>query len=95
MSVTKAEIVNYVRSSCNVRKGDAAKVVNCFFEQLKNALAEGEPVKISGFGSFTVHDKKPRPGRNPRTGEEVEITGRRVVTFKEAASRSRRQEQLS
>ena len=95
MSVTKAEIVSYVRSSCNIRKSDASQLVNCFFEQLKSVLEAGEQVKISGFGSFTVHEKKPRPGRNPRTGEEVEITGRRVVTFKETPTRSRGQEQFS
>ena len=56
-------------------------MVELFFNQISDALANGKPVKISGFGNFTLHDKKERPGRNPRTGKEVSVSARRVVTF--------------
>ena len=59
-----------------------AELVASFFSTLSETLAAGEPVKLSGFGNFTLGDKNPRPGRNPRNGEPCEITARRVVTFK-------------
>lgn len=60
---------------------DAKDIVESFFEEVSACLTRGEPVKLSGFGNFEPRDKRPRPGRNPRTGEEAQITARRVVTF--------------
>ncbi|MCT6885861.1 MAG: integration host factor subunit alpha, partial [Gilliamella apis] len=57
-------------------------LVELFFEEIRVALEKGEPVKLSGFGNFAVRDKNSRPGRNPKTGESVDISARRVVTFR-------------
>ena len=65
----------------NVTKNDAKEIVELFFEEIRSTLARGEEIKISGFGNFQLRDKPQRPGRNPKTGEEVPITARRVVTF--------------
>ena len=56
--------------------------MDSLFDNIKNKLENGEEVKLSGFGNFQLKDKSPRPGRNPRTGEDVEISARKVVTFK-------------
>ena len=63
-------------------KREAKELVEMFFEEIRIALENGEPVKLSGFGNFELRDKKERPGRNPRTGEDVAISARRVVTFR-------------
>ena len=63
-------------------KREAKELVEMFFEEIRVALENGEPVKLSGFGNFELRDKKERPGRNPRTGEDVAISARRVVTFR-------------
>jgi len=65
-----------------LNKREARELVDLFFEDLRAALASGEPVKLSGFGNFDLRDKNQRPGRNPKTGEEIPITARRVVTFR-------------
>jgi integration host factor subunit alpha len=65
-----------------LNKREALELVDCFFEDLRAALAVGEQVKLSGFGNFDLRDKNKRPGRNPKTGEEIPITARRVVTFR-------------
>jgi integration host factor subunit alpha len=65
-----------------LNKRDAKLLVDQFFEEVKTALEDGRSVKLSGFGNFDLRDKKQRPGRNPKTGEEIPITARRVVTFK-------------
>jgi integration host factor subunit alpha len=65
-----------------INKKDAKDLVDQFFEEIKGALADGRSVKLSGFGNFDLRDKNQRPGRNPKTGEEIPITARRVVTFK-------------
>lgn len=88
MTITKADIVGNLCRKCNVSKDDSAYFVNHFFERLKETLEKGEAVKIFGFGNFSVHEKTPRPGRNPRTGEEVTISQRKVVTFKMSNSKS-------
>jgi integration host factor subunit alpha len=62
-------------------KREAREMVESFFEEMRNALENGEGVKLSGFGNFQLRDKPRRPGRNPKTGEEIPITARRVVTF--------------
>jgi len=65
-----------------LNKREARELVDTFFEDLRAALAVGEQVKLSGFGNFDLRDKNKRPGRNPKTGEEIPITARRVVTFR-------------
>ena len=82
MALTKAEIAEHLVNKLNINKRDAKEVVEAFFEQIRNALESGEQVKLSGFGNFDLRDKSQRPGRNPKTGEEIPITARRVVTFR-------------
>jgi integration host factor subunit alpha len=80
--MTKAEIVERVYENLGGSKQECAKLVEMCFELIRQSLESGENVKISGFGKFTLRNKKSRPGRNPRTKQEVMITPRRVVTFK-------------
>ncbi|ABK43819.1 integration host factor, alpha subunit [Magnetococcus marinus MC-1] len=82
MTMTKADIVQTVYHRLGLSKKESADVVESVFELIRSQLESGEPVKISGFGGFSIRDKKPRQGRNPKTGEDVEISARRVVTFK-------------
>ena len=65
-----------------LNKREAKELVDTFFEEIRLALENNEPVKLSGFGNFELRDKNQRPGRNPKTGEEVPISARRVVTFR-------------
>ena len=65
-----------------MNKREAKEIVEMFFEEIRGALERGQQVKLSGFGNFDLRDKKQRPGRNPKTGEEIPITARRVVTFR-------------
>ena len=81
MTLTKAELADILCDRVNISKVAAKEVVEAFFEEIRASLAKGEEVKISGFGNFQLRDKPQRPGRNPKTGEEVAITARRVVTF--------------
>ena len=83
MSLTKAELVDVLCDKAALSRQDAKDLVDNFFAEISAALVSGEEVKLSGFGNFSIRDKKPRPGRNPRTGAEVTISGRRVVTFKQ------------
>jgi integration host factor subunit alpha len=82
MALTKADMVERLFEDLGINKKDAKDLVDQFFEEIKKALAEGRSVKLSGFGNFDLRDKNQRPGRNPKTGEEIPITARRVVTFK-------------
>jgi integration host factor subunit alpha len=82
MALTKADMVERLFEDLGINKKDAKDLVDQFFEEIKAALAEGRSVKLSGFGNFDLRDKNQRPGRNPKTGEEIPITARRVVTFK-------------
>ncbi len=82
MTMTKADLVDSIHEKANFPKKDATDVVESIFELLKQHLARGEKVKISGFGNFVVNAKQPRRGRNPQTGAEIVISGRRVLTFK-------------
>ena len=82
MAMTKAEIVERIYEKVGFSKKEATEVVEAIFEIIKARLERGEKVKISGFGNFIVHDKRPRKGRNPQTGDEIVITGRRVLSFK-------------
>ena len=82
-AVTKAEIADHLSEKLGImNKREAKDFVDVFFEKIRAALEDGEQVKLSGFGNFDLRDKKPRPGRNPKTGKEVTVTARRVVTFK-------------
>src|SRR5215471_1673640 len=80
--MTKAEIVERIYERAKASKKDATEVVDLVFEVIKARLETGEKVKLSGFGNFVVHEKRPRKGRNPQTGEEIIISGRRVLSFK-------------
>ena len=80
--MTKAEIIERIYERVGFSKKEATDVVESIFDVVKTRLAEGEKVKISGFGNFVVSEKRPRKGRNPQTGEEIMISGRRVLTFK-------------
>ncbi len=80
--MTKAEIIERVYERVGFSKKEATDVVESIFDVVKARLAEGEKVKISGFGNFVINEKRPRKGRNPQTGEEIMISGRRVLTFK-------------
>ena len=81
MAMTKANIVEEVYKKVGFSKSQAAEIVETVFETMKQVLERGEKLKISGFGNFTPRDKKTRIGRNPKTGEAIEISARRVVTF--------------
>jgi integration host factor subunit alpha len=82
VTVTKAHIVERIYERVGFSKKEANEVVDAVFELMKAKLEEGEKVKISGFGSFVLHEKQPRRGRNPQTGEAITIRGRRVLGFK-------------
>ena len=82
MTLTKSDIVEYLNNKICLNKREAKELVDSVFETIKQTLIDGEEVKVSGFGNFQLKDKPARQGRNPRTGEDVEITARRVVTFK-------------
>ena len=81
MTLTKAEIVESLFEKVGLNKSEAKNMVESFFEEISTRLEEKEDVKLSGFGNFQLRDKAPRPGRNPKTGEDIPITARRVVTF--------------
>jgi len=81
-ALSKAIMAEDICEKLNIGKADAKVVVDSFFEVLRKALENGHHVKLSGFGNFRLRDKKKRPGRNPKTGEEIPVNARRVVTFK-------------
>lgn len=82
MALTKIEIAEHLMEHCGLDKRVAKQFVEQFFEEIRLCLERGEEVKLSGFGNFSVREKNARPGRNPKTGEDVAISARRVVTFK-------------
>lgn len=82
MALTKAHIADRLFSEVGLNKREAKQFVEVFFEEIRIALEKGEHVKLSGFGNFTLRDKGERPGRNPKTGEDIPISARRVVTFR-------------
>ncbi|SCN46698.1 Integration host factor alpha subunit [methanotrophic endosymbiont of Bathymodiolus azoricus (Menez Gwen)] len=82
MAVIKADFAERLFDELGLNKREAKEMVELFFEEIKLALETGEQVKISGFGKFELRDKSSRPGRNPKTGEEIPISARRVVTFR-------------
>ncbi len=81
MTLTKAELAEQLFERVGLNKREAKAFVESFFEEVRACLEQGEEVKLSGFGNFQVRSKPQRPGRNPKTGEEIPITARRVVTF--------------
>lgn len=84
--MTKADLVEAVHTRLDgqvrISKRESAELVDTLFESIKTALTKGDKLKVSGFGNFAVREKRPRVGRNPRTGKEITITERRVLTFK-------------
>ncbi len=82
MALTKADMAERLFNELGLNKREAKEIVELFFEEIRAALESNESVKLSGFGNFDLRDKKERPGRNPKTGEEIPISARRVVTFK-------------
>ncbi len=82
MSLTKADMAESLFNELGLNKWDARELIDLFFQELVASLAVGEQVKLSGFGNFDLRDKNERPGRNPKTGDEVPITARRVLTFR-------------
>ena len=82
MALTKADLAETLSDKLGLEKRKAKKMVELFFEEIKSSLEQGEQVKISGFGKFELRDKTSRPGRNPKTGEVIPITARRVTTFR-------------
>ena len=81
MTLTKAELADLLFDKVGLNKREAKDMVESFFEEIRVGLEGGDAVKLSGFGNFQLRDKPQRPGRNPKTGEEIPITARRVVTF--------------
>jgi integration host factor subunit alpha len=81
MTLTKADLADLLFEKVGLNKREAKDMVEVFFEEVRRALEAGEQVKLSGFGNFQLRDKPQRPGRNPKTGEEIPISARRVVTF--------------
>lgn len=82
MALTKAEMAERLYEDLGLNKREAKELVEAFFEEVRASLEGGQQVKLSGFGNFDLRDKNQRPGRNPKTGEEIPITARRVVTFR-------------
>jgi len=82
--MTKIDIIQdvYEKLEPRISKKDSARIVESVFDIIKDSLAKGEKIKISGFGNFVVKEKKSRRGRNPQTGDEIAISVRRVLTFK-------------
>ena len=82
MALTKADMAEMLFEELGLNKREAKELVELFFEEIRAALEHGNDVKLSGFGNFILRTKNERPGRNPKTGEEIPITARRVVTFR-------------
>ena len=81
-ALTKADLAEKLYEELGLNKREAKEIVEMFFEEIRQALETGKQVKLSGFGNFDLRDKNERPGRNPKTGEDVPISARRVVTFR-------------
>ena len=81
-ALTKSEMAERLFDEMGLNKREAKELVEQFFEEIRLSLESNEQVKLSGFGNFDLRDKRQRPGRNPKTGEEIPITARRVVTFR-------------
>ena len=95
MALTKADFAERLFDELGLNKREAKEMIELFFEEIKSSLEKGEQVKISGFGKFELRDKGSRPGRNPKTGEEIPISARRVVTFRSGQKLKARVEQYA
>ncbi len=82
MGMTRADMAESLFNEMGLNRKEARELIDSYFEELIASLAVGEQVRLSGFGNFDLRDKVARPGRNPKTGEEIPITARRVVTFR-------------
>ena len=82
MTLTKASMVEYLFDELGLSKREAKELVEMFFEEIRTALEQGKNIKLSGFGNFMLRDKAQRPGRNPKSGEAIPVSARRVVTFR-------------
>jgi integration host factor subunit alpha len=82
MALTKAEVAEHLFETVGLSKRDAKDMVEIFFEEIRETLESGDQVKLSGFGNFDLRLKSERPGRNPKTGEDIPISARKVVTFR-------------
>ncbi len=82
MALTKAHMAKSLFNELGLNKRESRELVDSFFQELEASLAVGEPIRLAGFGNFCLRDKSECPGRNPKTGEEVSIPARRVVTFR-------------
>jgi integration host factor subunit alpha len=82
VALTKADMAERLYEELGLNKREAKELVELFFEEVRSALEAGDQVKLSGFGNFDLREKNERPGRNPKTGEEIPISARRVVTFR-------------
>jgi integration host factor subunit alpha len=81
-TVTKSDIVDHLHATLGLNKSESKELVECFFHEITQSLLNDEEVKLSGFGNFEIIKKKARPGRNPKTGEAVTVSARKVVTFR-------------
>ena len=79
-ALTKADLSEHLNDGVGLNKREAKEMVEILFDELSDSLISGDPVRLSGFGNFELRDKNERPGRNPKTGEEVPVSARRVVT---------------
>ncbi|HDL4141989.1 TPA: integration host factor subunit alpha [Mannheimia haemolytica] len=95
MALAKIEIAENLIEKFGLEKRVAKQFVELFFEEIRSSLENGEEVKLSGFGNFSLREKKARPGRNPKTGENVAVSARRVVVFKAGQKLRERVEQAS
>ena len=82
MALTKADMAERLFDDLGLNKREAKELVEAFFEEIRSSLEQGQQVKLSGFGNFDLRNKNQRPGRNPKTGEEIPLSARRVVTFR-------------
>lgn len=94
-TITRVDLANAVSRAVNMSRQDAQDLIDQFFDEIVTELARGEPVRLSSFGSFEVREKGERMGRNPKTGEDVPIASRRVVTFRSSDVMKRFINQLS
>lgn len=94
-TLTKADMVEHLFEEVGLNKREAKDLVEMFFEEIREALQTGRNVKLSGFGNFMLRDKTQRPGRNPKTGEEIPVTARRVVTFRPGQKLKQRVEEYA